>query len=171
MFSTPEIRIGVPKGPPKAFIRHLERWISQYAAWTGLENRWQMFGRQARFHQCYLIKGRYGRNTVVEIPVPMQTDRTFWQYYFSDFKETKFMINMILFPAYRNAYARYICREYPTFRGQKIRSVIFTRYHQDLYERSEASRLGKYIKPGIHSDVMNEFPCEINAAAKTKIKR
>src|SRR5207247_458431 len=78
---------------------------------TVLGNLWQMFGRQSRFNWCFPISAVYGNAERINLLLPPQSDRTFWQGTLFDFREGKFHLNLYPSPELREAYAHHLCRE------------------------------------------------------------
>lgn len=141
------------------YVRLVGWYIHRYAHLTGLDNRWQMFGEQSRFNWWYVIKARYEDLEPRVLPLPFQSERSFVQHLFFDFKETKFHLNLYPRPEARKAYARYLCRQYPVYAGRSITSVIFELHWQMLRPREEASRVGWHLYPETHNRVVNRFKC------------
>lgn len=132
--------------------------IQRYAHLVGLDNRWQMFGRQSRFNWWYRILGKFGSKLVL-LPLPLQSSRNTLESMFIDFKEIKFQLNLYPSEAERRKYAHYLCRQFAGYRSMPIESVIFQIYGQKLKSRQEASSSGDYVWPKIHEHLLNEFPC------------
>ncbi len=141
------------------FFRYSSWLLRRYAHLTGLDNRWQMFGRQSRFNWWYAIKARYGDHDFRVLPLPHQSKRTFLEAEFFDFKETKFHLNLYPRPHAREAYASYLCRQYPAHRGRSISSIVYELHWQMLLPREEASRTGEHLNPDIYQQVVNEYQC------------
>lgn len=141
----PELAYGVRYG----------RWLTQYYAFcTGLNNQWQMFGKQTRFNWWYVIKAQYGDGEPQVLPLPLQSKRTFWQAWFFDFKETKLQLNFYPRPAAREAYAHYLARQYPEHEGVPISSIIFELQWQAILSREEVSKTGVYLDSTIVTQVI-----------------
>ena len=71
-----------------------------------------------------------------------------------DFKETKFHLNLYPRPEEREAYARYLARQYPSMGGVPISSIIYELQWQMILPREEASRTGRYLDPRVSSQVL-----------------
>jgi len=128
--------------------------IQEYAFLAGLNNQWQMFGRQSRFNWWYVIKARYADGTDVVLPLPLQSDRSFWQSTLFDFKEIKLQLNLYPRPEAREAYAYYLARQYPTKDGQPINWIYYELQWQMLMPREEASRTGTHVYPQVSGQVL-----------------
>ena len=140
-------------------LNYCSNLIKMYAHIFGLDNRWQMFGRQSRFNWWYLISGKYADSSVVTLPVPFQAKRTLWESLFVDFKEGKFDLNLYNDPGGREIYSRYLCRKYASRNASPIQSIIFDLYFQHILPPEEADQVGFYMHPGIYSQPLNEFQC------------
>jgi hypothetical protein len=132
--------------PDAAYPVVLGDWIVQeYAFLAGLNNQWQMFGRQSRFNWWYVIKARYADGTDQVLPLPLQSERGFFQSMLFDFKEVKLQLNLYPRPEAREAYAYYLARQYPLRDGAPISWIIFDLQWQMLLSREDASRYGMYV--------------------------
>ena len=146
----------------------LDRKIRTYAHYVGLDNRWQMFGRQSRFNWWYVIKGRYrdgSREEEIVLDLPRQSEqsgvpRTPLQYHFLDFREGKFHLNMYREPYDRAAYARYLARKFPTHDGMPIESIAFELHYQNLNTPDEARATGTHLQPETHHFIYNRFQAD-----------
>src|SRR5438309_3635287 len=146
--------------PWRAYRFRLNEWyVQQYAHLTGLDNQWQMFGRQSRFNWWFVIKAVYAGPKIVNLPLPLQSERTFWQRIFFDFREAKYQLNLYPSPALREAYAHYLCRTYPTQEGAPIQSVIYELHFQMLLTPEEARRRGTHLAAQSYSQAPEEFKC------------
>ena len=134
-------------------------YIKTYAHIVGLDNRWQMFGRQSRFNWWYLIKAKYANSEIITLPLPRQSPRTWFQSFLIDFKEGKFHLNMYSNPVNRESYSRYLCRQYPNLSGVPIESIIFELHYQYILTPKEAAKQGRCLDPNTYSNVLNEFKC------------
>ena len=132
-------------------------YVRRYAHLVGLDNRWQMFGRQARFNWWYVITARYADPEEIVLSLPRQSKRTFLQRTLFDFKEAKFHLNLYGSDEGRKAYARYLCRQHPTHKGAPIESITFELHYQNILEPEEAAKRGIHVDPTIHRRVLNVF--------------
>jgi hypothetical protein len=147
-------------GPQLQYRLDYSSWLVQrYAHLAGLDNQWQMFGRQSRFNWWFEIQGVYANGKIVDLPLPLQSSRTFWQRTFFDIKEAKYHLNLYPSDELRNRYAHYLCREYPTEEGAPIQSIVFNLHHQMLLEPREAVLKGKHLEDQSYSRVLNTFQC------------
>ena len=141
--------------PNIAYEARNARWlVEEYAFFAGLNNRWQMFGRQSRFNWWFTIEATYGNGSPILLPVPGQTERSLWRAALFDFKETKLALNLYGDPQAREAYARYLARQYPERDGQPIRAIAFLLHWQPLRSREEASATGTYLGTLVSTQVM-----------------
>lgn len=135
------------------------RW-SQYAHYTGLDNRWQMFGRQSRFNWWYDIRAIYSdgvRESTVLLPLPNQSARTVLQRTLFDLKERKFELNIYLNPLARESYSRYLARQYPTKDGMQIQSVRWHLGTQGILPPDVAVAENRLHEDTVHVQLLNEF--------------
>ena len=135
------------------------RW-QQYAHYAGLDNRWQMFGRQSRFNWWYDIRAIYsdgGKKSSVLLPIPNQSARTLVERLLFDLKERKFELNIYLNPVARESYSRYLARQFPTHNGLPIQSIRWHLCTQRILPPSEA--VAKHQLVDTHAQVhhLNDF--------------
>ncbi|HEY1784721.1 MAG TPA: hypothetical protein VGG30_04200 [Pirellulales bacterium] len=139
----------------------LASWrLERYAYFSGLDNRWQMFGHQSRFNWWYVIRGVYGDGTeqrLVLLPLPNQSGRTIWDALLFDLKETKFELNIYLNPTAREAYSRYIARQFPERDGMRIKSVRWELGCQMIVPPDEAIQRQELLYPQCSLLLLNEF--------------
>jgi hypothetical protein len=142
-------------------------WRVRYAGWllqrcahlAGLDNRWEMFGRQSRFNWRYEIVGRYGAGGEWVLPLPRQSERTLAQYLLLDFKEPKLALNLYADPARRERWAQYLCRRFPLRGGHRMEDVVIDLRWRELRSRVEASATGTSLAPEAHVQPLDVFPC------------
>jgi hypothetical protein len=130
-----------------------------YAHLTGLDNRWQMFGALPRINWWFLIKAEYADGTTVVLPLPLQSERTFWQRALFDFKEMKFHNNIYNEAPGRRAYASYLSRQYPSHEGAPIKAIIWELHGQKIRPPWVAAAQGSHLEPRTVSRVLDVFPC------------
>jgi hypothetical protein len=134
--------------------------MQRYAYFAGLDNRWQMFGYQSRFNWWYVIRGVYGDGThenVVLLPLPNQSGRTICETFLFDLKESKFELNIYLNPTAREAYSRYIARQFPERDGMPIRAVRWELGCQNIVPPDEAIGRQELLYPQCSFLLLNEF--------------
>jgi hypothetical protein len=142
-------------------------WRIHYAGWlvrrwahlVGLDNRWQMFGRQSRFNWRYEMVGHYGDAGERLLPVPLQSSRTAFQDLVLDFKEPKLHLNLYSDEPRRERYAQYLCRQFPTLHGAWMEEVVIDLAWRPLRSRAEASRTGDHLEPEEYTEPLDAFPC------------
>ena len=146
--------------PEGARAARYASWLVQYYAFlTGLNQQWQMFGEQSRCNWWYAIKARYGDHEPLLLPLPNQSDRTPMQSLLTDFKENKLLLNLYTRPWSREAYAHYLCRQYPLQDGTPISSVQYELHWQIIAPREEAGETGMILRPTVHVDMIDDFEC------------
>ncbi len=137
-----------------------------YGHVTGLDRYWDMFSNLPRFNWWYVIKAEYADGTTVLLPLPRQSERTFLQRHFFDFKEAKFELN--IYPRagppqseevlrYRKAYAYYLARQYPTHNGAPIRAILWEVRTQRLLPAIQAELAGTHLDPEVALLVLDDF--------------
>jgi len=135
------------------------RW-QQYAYFTGLDNKWQMFGYQSRFNWWYDIRAIYSDGVVTKqllLPLPNQSARTLSQRILLDFKERKFELNIYLNETARESYSRYLARQYPTLEELPIQSIRWHLGYQNILPPSEAVARKQLHDPKCHVQLLNDF--------------
>jgi hypothetical protein len=146
--------------PMQTYRYRLGEWyVRQYAHFVGLDNQWQMFGRQSRFNWWFEIKAVYAGPKTIDLPLPLQSPRTFWQSTFFDFKEGKYQLNLYPSSILREAYAHYLCRQYPALEGALIQSIIYVLHFQMLLTPEEARRRGTHLEAQSYAQPPEEFKC------------
>lgn len=116
------------------------RW-RQYGYNAGIDNRWTMFGYQSRWNWWYDIRAIYSDGNSehsVLLPLPNQSSRTLAQKQIFDLKERKFELNLYGNAVAREAYARYLARQYPTHEGMPIKSIRWYLGTQGILPPDEA---------------------------------
>jgi hypothetical protein len=154
-------RIDETMSPLMAWRVRYASWLLQrYAHLVGLDNRWEMFGRQSRFNWRYVIRGRYGDAGEHALPLPLQTERTLFQDLILDFKEPKLHLNLYPEQRWRERYAQYLCRRFPSYGGRRIEAIVFEIRWQELRTRAEASASGEHLAAMEYSRPLDTFPCD-----------
>jgi len=133
--------------------------VHHYAHLVGLDNRWEMFNHFARFNWLYLIKGVYQDGAIVVLPLSRQSPRTFWDWLLFDLKEGKFQHNILHNQTAKAAYARYLCRAYPTHQGVPIAAIRWEFRLQKLNPPAEAARRGAPGEPYSPAHLLHAFSC------------
>jgi hypothetical protein len=141
-------------------VRYASWLVQRYAHLVGLDNRWEMFGRQSRFNWHYVLRGRYGDAGEHALPLPLQTGRTSFEDLVLDFKEPKFHLNLYPDQPRRERYAQYLCRRFPSRGGRRIDAIVFEIRWQELRSRAEASASGEHLAAIEYSRPLDVFPCD-----------
>ncbi|MEO8494395.1 MAG: hypothetical protein ABI614_04960 [Planctomycetota bacterium] len=152
----------VAKGSPSGAYRLRQTgWcIHRYAHVVGLDNRWQMFGRQSRFNWWYVITATYsdGRTSqTVPLPTPTQSARTFWQRVLFDFREAKFHLNIYSDRLARESYSRYLARQFPQRDERAIRTITWQLAYQPILPPDESVRTRRLVDPHCYVQTLDEF--------------
>ena len=151
---------------PEPWVRKMESFpyplryagwlVRHYAYYTGLNNQWQMFGRQSRFNWWYQIYGEYADGSRALLPLPRQSPRTFFQKQFIDFKEVKFHLNLYPRERAREAYAYFLCRNFPQLKVEKIHISLMW---QEIFSSKEARIFKSAVHSQAHEKPLDEFKC------------
>lgn len=132
--------------------------IESYANEVGLDNRWQMFGHQSRFNWWYRIEAVYASGEAVLLPIPGQSERTWFERTFVDFKEAKFALNIYVSRAAREAYAQYLARRFPERNGSRIQKIMWKLAWQNIRSQEEAAEKGSHLEPETGEQTLDVFP-------------
>jgi hypothetical protein len=128
-------------------VRMGELQVRRYAHMTGLDRYWDMFSRLAPMDWRFVLKGEYEDGSVVLLPIERQSERTFLQRHFFDFKEMKYHQN--LYPTasaqHREAYLRYLARRFPEHDGSRLWRVRMELHTRPLLDPYEAARAGHHL--------------------------
>lgn len=133
--------------------------IARYAHVVGLDNRWQMFGQQSRFQWWYVIKANYENDKERVLPLAMQSERTFWEDFLFDFKEAKLYLNLYTRPDFRETYARYLSRQFATFEGAPVTSIVYELHWRNILNPQEAARRGFHLEERSYKQLLQEVEC------------
>jgi hypothetical protein len=147
-------------GPQPAWVLRYGEWlIRRYAHLVGLDNRWSMFSQLPRFDTWFVIKAKHRDWTREVLPLPLQSERSFAQRVFVDFKEAKLHLNIYNRPQARWAYGRHLCLTTAERTGTLPLAIIWERHYQNILERSEAAATGTHLDPEVHSEVIQVVEC------------
>ena len=152
-------------------VRRYE-WAVRYASHiVGLDSKWQMYGGQSRFNWRYVISAHYGEgdNTTEWIlPLPRQSQRTWFQESFLDFKEAKFLLNIYNDELARETYARYLARQYYEHEGLPISTIRFTLVLQEILPPIIAVQEQRILEPERTYDIINEFDVRVDRKSSSR---
>ncbi len=147
--------------PSQAYRLRLAAWRwNQYAHYAGLDNRWQMFGFQSRFNWWYDIRAVYSdghQESSVLLPLPNQSARTLAERLLFDLKERKFELNIYRNPIAREAYSRYLARQFPTHEGMPISNVRWHLGSQRILPPAEAVSKQQLHDTQVQILLLNDF--------------
>ena len=83
----------------------------------------------------------------VLLPEPLQSDRTAFQSFFTDFREPKYQLNIYQYPTEQDFYASYLLRKYPDHNGVPIKSIrLDLQYRYFVDSTADALASGQYFK-------------------------
>jgi hypothetical protein len=147
--------------PEMAYRARCCDWYVRYSAYfVGLNGKWQMYGGQSRFNWRYIISAHYdnGEQTAdVILPLPRQSERTWWQSKFCDYKEAKFLLNIYGDELARETYARYLARQYPEHEGLPISRIRYTLAIQHILPPIVAEKAQQILEPEEIFEEINDF--------------
>lgn len=150
----------------------LTSWrLQQYAYFSGLDNKWQMFGRQSRFNWWYDIRAVYSdgvETKQVLLPIPNQSARTLSQQMLFDLKERKFELNIYLNETARECYSRYLARQFPEHENLPIQSVRWHLGFQYILPPDEAVEKKQLHDPRCYVQLLNDFAIRSNPLPVTE---
>lgn len=144
---------------PAWVLRYGEWLIRRYAHIVGLDNRWMMFSRLPRFDWWFVIKAKHRDFTHEVLPLPRQSERSFAQRVFFDFKEAKLHLNIYHRPQARWAYGRHLCRATADRTGTLPLAIVWERHYQNILPRSEAAASGTHLAPEVRSEIIQVVEC------------
>lgn len=145
--------------PPVLYSKGVQNFFIYYAAYTGLDPRWTMFGRTQVYDWWHVIKAEYANSEIVVLPIPTQSPRTVLQRIFFDYKEVKFHVNIHQSLVGQQAYASYLCRQYPSHEGSPIRSITMEVQWATHYGPYEAKVRGSHVMPGTGTKLLGVYQC------------
>lgn len=144
--------------PEQLLVNAIVYRIRYYAFVVGIDNRWQMFGRQSRFNWKFRIFGLYSDgHRVVEhlMPDPRQMERNVVQNRLWDFKEGKYHLNLYSSENERMGYAFFLARQAPVYDGLPIRSVAYERQWINILPPEVAQQSGYHLENRVNKEVIN----------------
>lgn len=133
-------------------------YIRRYAHFVGLDNRWEMFSYAHRFDWWFLFTAKYPTQEI-PLPLPLQSQRTWLQSTFVDFKEAKFHLNIYNDQLARSRYVNYLCRRFSNFNGATIQSIKVQRIYQNLLPQNQAEQLRTHLDKPLLTSLLEEIPC------------
>ena len=142
---------------------NIGHWGIVNFAWrTGTNTYWRMASPVPKHDWWMMIAAHYSDGRVVELPLPDQTERTFWQHTFTDSRETEIHITMWPHPHLREAYGQHLCQTYPhPTTGEGAEFIRFTLYWQNILPQQEAERRGMHLDEIVRSMVAGEIECQL----------
>jgi hypothetical protein len=130
-----------------------------YAYVTGQDNVWRLFEVMDHANVSFVAKARYADGALVTLPLPLQSERTFWQRHLFDFKEPKLVLYVAQMPKPRAAYSDYLCRQFPAHDGAPVTEIVWEGREQVIRPPSEAERLGTHLDSRVRTEVVARVPC------------
>jgi len=135
-------------------------YLAYYSYIVGLDNVWKMFGYNHRYRWKYLIEGVSSDGRDVVLPIFFQSQRTFFDQHFFDFKQMKFYLNIYNQPAARNAFAKFLCREHvDVLSGQPFVAVKISVLKREILPRETVLQTGQSLANDIDKFLMDEVSC------------
>jgi hypothetical protein len=138
-------------------LRRAEALDETYADVAGEDAVWQMFCGLSRWDRWLVVKARYAGGREVVLPLPLQSDRTFWQQNVADFKEVKYHLGLFDDHVLRQGYSVYLARHYPAHDGAPLREIVWEAHYQDIRPMDQTRRLGSHLQPASYQFVLDTF--------------
>ena len=161
--------------PMAAYRIRLAEWSVAWAAHVGgLDNKWQMYGGQSRFNWRYIITAHYGEGSQtvdLVLPIPRQSERTWFQRTIADFKEAKFLLNIYNDSIARESYARYLARQFPIYDGRPVTTVSYTMGATYILPPLVAVQEQQLLEPETQYEVINVFDVRSESARMTAVSQ
>ncbi len=140
--------------------RQAEWMVRYYSYFSGLDNYWTLFSVLPRFNHWYWIKAHYADGSEQVLPLPMQSQRTFWQKYLFDFRTAKYYLNIYRSQEARQQYLRQLCQDYPrSAHGSTVVSITMDLYHRNILDRETALSRGTTMEPQSHHQPYGQVSC------------
>ena len=151
---------GIQPGPlePVAAAFNNVRWALALGTWnTGLNSYWRMFSPVHRTTWGYEITAVRADGRVELLPLPNQTERSAYQETVTDFRETKFLLNMWSRPPFRRAYAYHLCRSH----GGEGRgtTIEFWLEWENILAQDEARATGTHRDSRRERSLLDRYAC------------
>lgn len=138
-------------------IRRFVLMLNYYAYSTGLDNRWEMFSYMYHYDYWYTIEATLENEPSKRLLLlPLQSERSFMESNFFDFRESKFLATIIFSDFERTRYAKYLCR-CPS--PEKIESISFTINTQNILDRKSAASKGYHLEPSFSQKLLGQVKC------------
>lgn len=152
-----------------AYINAPERWLARleaagghrlraYAAFVGLDTRWEMFSNAKGEDWRLIIEGECPHGPH-QLPLAGQEQRTFWEEHLFDFKEGKLRCNILFDARVRRSYADFLCRRHSCPGGEKLRRLRIDMLHQRILEPAEAAKQGRHLAPVVRRETLEDVGC------------
>lgn len=130
-----------------------------YAGLSGQNNTWGLFVHIPRVATRTAVRAEYADGTVVTLPLPLQSERTFWRRRFFDLKETRLLRSQETSAEVRHACADFLCRRYPEHDGSPVRAVAWYGESLNILPPREAEAAGTHLGPPVWAGVIERVPC------------
>lgn len=147
--------------PEAAYRVRYGEWLFRYAAHIGgFDNKWQMYGGQSRFNWRYTITAHYSDGDRIAsrvLPLPRQSERSWFQAMFVDYKEAKFLLNIYNDRLARETYARYLARQFAHHESLPVSQISYTLSIQYILPPIVAVQQQRLLEPDVLSEVIDVF--------------
>jgi hypothetical protein len=134
--------------------------VDRYSYIVGLDTRWEMFRTRPLSRWRYRFTAQRADGSSAPLPIPLQSERTFLQANYFDFRETKIWENMATDPEALVSYVRYLCHAFTGDGGAEIQSITVELYSQDVRERSETEKTGLPFAGAETFEILGQMPCD-----------
>ncbi len=95
-------------------------YLRMYAYQSGLDNVWQMFSYMYRDDWKLVLYGRNAQGEKINLPLPLQSERTWFEHNMADIKEAKFLLNIFGQKDMQQSYMSYLCKQFESLNLKKI---------------------------------------------------
>ncbi|MBI3309214.1 MAG: hypothetical protein HYZ79_07580 [Candidatus Melainabacteria bacterium] len=138
----------------------LVKFLNLYSHLTGLQGKYQMFVLLLREKAMLIPKGQYDDSTIVDLPIPLNSNRKVTDKFLFDFKEVKYNHNLLFnAPTWREEYANYLCKTFNNDKSKKLKSIILESHKQKIYNPRIASQLSRSIEETKIKEIVSIFDC------------
>ena len=130
-----------------AMLQRVPDDLYRFAHFAGYNVKWQMYSYLQRYDFTILAVGIDASGRAVLLPEPLQSARTPFEQFVTDFRETKYQLNIYQYPSGQPFYASYLLRKYPDLNGVPTRAIRLDLQYRYYVDRSaDALASGQYFK-------------------------
>lgn len=139
------------------------RWgFETFGFYTGTNTFWRMFSPVHRYDWWWTVTAVYSDGSSRLLPSPSD-EHTGATAFFTDFRETKLLLNLWTRPPMQGAYADHVCRQ-EAARGPSPREIQLDLVWRNIVPPEEATRTGSSADARVNRQTMGRFACSGIAA-------